>query len=186
MVRCRDAGAFSQSQCGFLPSLHAVGVGFLGKLRDGEMSVLVDDGPLDAGEEKLGVWGCVEIAIEATGIVRGFGYGLETAIPATLSRSASGTPSSFRTSGASSFRAEARRRAASDSNGSVTPRGSDCRHRPIGDGDRRVEGSIGEMHAGRRFYNAVELRHVVARNNHRALHTEPPGLIGNTGEARLR
>lgn len=49
MVRGGDAGLVSQPQRNLLPRLHAVIVGLLRKLGDGEVSVLVDDRCFRAG-----------------------------------------------------------------------------------------------------------------------------------------
>src|SRR5215467_1001833 len=45
-MRCDDSSALSQSESNLFPGFDAVVIGFLRKLRDGEMAVLVDDGRL--------------------------------------------------------------------------------------------------------------------------------------------
>ena len=49
-----DTGVRSQSQGDLLPGLHAVVIGLVGKLRDGEMAVLVDDRCLGARAAQSG------------------------------------------------------------------------------------------------------------------------------------
>ena len=52
VARRGDAGLVGQSQSDLLPCLHAVVVGFLGELGDGEMAMLVDNRSLGSRSAK--------------------------------------------------------------------------------------------------------------------------------------